>query len=303
MPRRLEIRLFVTDLDNTLYDWVSYFATSYYEMIRVAAETLHVSEEELLDDVQRVHRRFSNTEQPFALLDSDAAKLAYPKLTRAERARRLDPAFHAFNRTRKRALSLYSGVRETLEEVAASGAFVVAHTDAHAVNAGYRLKWLGIDGLFHSVYAPEGEHHGHPRLARWESLDEISPKVRSLPRTERKPSPRVLMTICRDYGISPEQTLYVGDSLVRDVGMAKAIGTRAAWARYGTRYDHALLERVGRITHWTPEQVEREKGGGRKLSEARPDVELDCYRDLLTAFSFHGEAHCDRPMIARREVA
>ncbi len=299
MPRKPEIRLFVTDLDNTLYDWVSYFARSYYEMIRVAAEIMYIPVEDLLDDVQRVHRRFNNTEHPFALLDTDAAKLAFPRLTRIERAQRLDRAFHAFNRTRKQTLSLYSSVRETLEQVAQSGAIVVAHTDAHAVNAAYRLKWLGLDALFDNVYAPEGEEHGHPRLARWESLDDVSCKVRSLAHTERKPSPRVLMTICRDYGISPEHTLYVGDSLVRDVGMAKAIGAQAAWARYGTRYDHALLADVGRITHWTPEQVRREKGGGRQQSEARPDVELELYGELLAAFSFSGEAR-QRPVTHKK---
>ena len=64
------IRLVVTDLDNTLYDWVSFFVPSFYAMVDEAVELLQVARERLLDDLQEVHVRYGTSEQPFALLET-----------------------------------------------------------------------------------------------------------------------------------------------------------------------------------------------------------------------------------------
>lgn len=260
MPRKPTIRLLITDLDNTLYDWVTYFATSMYSMIRAAAPMLDVSEDVLVEDLRSVHCRQRNTDHPFALLETDAVERAFPRLSRSERAVRLERAFGAFNDARARSLVLYPKVRETLAAIRRSGAIVVAHTDAHAINAAFRLKWLGIDRLFDAIYAPAGSLPPHPDVRRNRTLDDVVAKVRPLAPTERKPRPETVLRICNEWGVLPSEALYVGDSLIRDVGMAKAAGTVTAWARYGTRYDLALLEQIRRVTHWTREEVGREKG-------------------------------------------
>lgn len=64
------IRLFITDLDNTLYDWVSFFTSSFYEMVGEAAGLLQADRGELLDQLRDVHRRHHNSEHPFALLET-----------------------------------------------------------------------------------------------------------------------------------------------------------------------------------------------------------------------------------------
>ena len=37
---RPAVRLLITDLDNTIYDWVTYFAQSFYDMVDEAAKLL-----------------------------------------------------------------------------------------------------------------------------------------------------------------------------------------------------------------------------------------------------------------------
>src|SRR5262249_17389535 len=64
------ICLLVTDLDNALYDWVTFFSRAFYDMVGLAASILGVSEDLLLDELQEVHRNRRDTEYPFALLET-----------------------------------------------------------------------------------------------------------------------------------------------------------------------------------------------------------------------------------------
>lgn len=64
-------RLLVCDLDNTLYDWVSYFVPSFYAMINSAVKITGCDREILLDDMRAVHRNYGDSEQPFALLETE----------------------------------------------------------------------------------------------------------------------------------------------------------------------------------------------------------------------------------------
>ena len=49
---RPPISLVVTDLDNTVYDWLNAFVPAFYAMVHEAAPLIGVDEEELLDDLQ-----------------------------------------------------------------------------------------------------------------------------------------------------------------------------------------------------------------------------------------------------------
>jgi FMN phosphatase YigB (HAD superfamily) len=252
----VKIDLFISDLDNTLYDWVTFFASAFYEMVHVAAEILGTPEEVLLDECKEVHIRHHDSEQPFALLETATVRTRYGGLSRQAQAALLDKAFYAFNRARNEKLQLYPGVQEALKEISRRVP-VVGHTEASAANAVFRLQKLGVAGLVKPLYALEGLGLDHPSPERLIKYDSYLRDVRFLGHHQRKPDVSVLLNICKDQGVSPERTLYIGDSIVRDIGMAKAAGVWAAWAEYGTKYDPELWNRLVRITHWTKEDVER----------------------------------------------
>jgi phosphoglycolate phosphatase len=267
------VSLVVTDLDNTLYDWVTSFAAAFTQMVDVAAPILDVSREQLLDELQAVHRRFHNSEQPFALLETEIAQQRMGGLTREEQVSRLNDAFHAFNSTRKRTLSLYPGVFDTLRELNALGIAIVAHTEAMVTNAQFRLSKLGLAPLIRRLYALEHAGGPHPMPARLEPLNDVA-EVRLLKQDERKPDPRVLFEICHDLQTPPDRTVYVGDSIPRDIGMAKAAGIWAAWAEYGTRYERRDWEVVVRVTHWTDDDFHRAQLASQRFGKIDPDVVL-----------------------------
>jgi phosphoglycolate phosphatase len=105
--------------------------------------------------------------------------------------------------------------------------------------------------------------------------------VQVVPRVERKPNPRLLLDICAREKALPSEAVYVGDSLTRDVSMAKEGEVYAVWARYGTRYDKALWNILVQITHWTDEDVKREEELRHRYDRIEPDYVIDKFAGLL----------------------
>jgi phosphoglycolate phosphatase len=106
--------------------------------------------------------------------------------------------------------------------------------------------------------------------------------IRSLPPSERKPNPVLLRNICDHEGFRVEECCYVGDSLIRDVAMAKEAGVKAVWARYGTRYDTSLWDLLVAVTHWTPRDVEREARLKEAYRDVKPDVTIESFSEVAS---------------------
>jgi phosphoglycolate phosphatase len=290
----LSIRLVITDLDNTLYDWFGAFVPAFYAMVEEACRLTGVGEDELLNDLQSVHRRHGNSEHPFALLETRAMLNRFPSDSEKELRARLDPAFHVFNRERKSNLRLYDGVREVLDELSRLKVPVVGYTDARAVNGLFRLRKLGIQSLLAGLYAPDVV------VAADDARDIDEKFVHVLPSSDRKPNPQTLRDIYSEYAVAPTEALYIGDSLVRDIYMAKAAGVNAAWAKFGTLYDKSLWPKLVRVTHWTPTDVEREQVLRKESEGIQPDCVLETFSDIFRYYEFTRDTavsaqHCASP--------
>lgn len=275
-------RLLICDLDNTLYDWVSFYAQSFLAFVDGLVATTGIEREELLDDFRAVHRRHQNSEHPFAVLELECIRRRFAGMSNEDILSELDEAMHAFNSTRKRTLLPYDGVRETLAELVSCGVQIVAHTEAIAELAFDRLRRLELTQFFSCLYARDSTLPPHPRSGPMNPAPEGF--VERIPIIERKPNPALLDRICRRHGMLLCEAVYVGDSLTKDMGMAKTAGAYAVWARYGTRYDRHQWSALVRITHWTPEDVEQEKRLKEKFLGVEPDLVIDSFSQLLGAF-------------------
>ena len=142
-----------------------------------------------------------------------------------------------------------------------------------------RLRTLGVETYFSRLYTLEGKDAIHISPdSRW--VDPPAGFITVVPRDERKPNPGLLLDICRHEGADPSSAFYLGDSLVRDVAMAKEAGVTAIWARYGTKYDPINWTYLVKITHWTDEDVEREKSLKTKYGKVVPDHTIDAFVQL-----------------------
>lgn len=281
------IRLVVTDLDNTLYDWVTFFTTAFYRMVDAAADKLQVPQERLLDELREIHRFYRNSEQPFALLEIETVTKRYPKASRNELAEMFQDVFHEFNRSRQETLKLYEGVTETLQRITGVGIPLVGHTEATVPNALYRLRYLELERFFLRLYAATPSGDGHYNEKRGQQLLQTNIQVKYLGPGERKPDPRVLRGICREMRTQPEETLFIGDSISLDIGMANEAGVWAAWAQYGTGFDPELRPRLARITHWSEEDVRRATEAQIRHDKVTPDRILhESIREIFDAFRF-----------------
>lgn len=75
--------------------------------------------------------------------------------------------------------------------------------------------------------------------------------------TPRKPDPTAALRMMRTFGVSPEHTVYIGDSAV-DIATARNAGCAAAWVAWGFRRREEMddldgvvcLERVYQLQDW-----------------------------------------------------
>src|SRR5665213_181405 len=279
-------KMLVCDLDNTLYDWVNYFVESFYAMVDQVVGATECDREQLLDDFRAVHSQHRDSEHPFALLETTTIKHLYPGQSRAILAELLDSAFHAFNTRRKEMLRLYPSVRETLDTLSRTDLVIVAHTESNLYAAVDRLTRLDLTKYFQRIYCRERTDAEHPNQKTVESWLQQFPsgKIVELPHNQLKPRPEVLLKICRDEAIAPHQTAYVGDSIARDIFMARSAGVFAIWAKYGSMHSGDQYAKLVRVTHWTDGDVSRERKLAEKVQAMTPDYVLPCeFGEILQA--------------------
>lgn len=278
--RNIPCQALITDLDNTLYDWVTFFAHAFDAMLTELTRILSVERRVLAAEFREIHQRYGSTETPWAALELPSARMRFPNATPTEMAHYLDPAFRAFSAERKKHLVLYDGVASSLEELANSGIILIGHTEALPINAFHRLMLLGVVHLFKRLYTIGGRMIDDPFPDRIRTLPPED-LIRTLSPSERKPNPEILLDICKFENHSPDECLYIGDSLSRDVAMAKRAGVKAVWARYGTRYDPDLWNSIVEVTHWTSSDVAREAKLKESARNVKPDFIIDRFDALL----------------------
>ncbi len=291
-------RLLVCDLDNTLYDWVSYFVPAFYAMVEEVVKISNCDRECLLDDFRNVHRQHHDSEHPFSLLETQTVKKLFAGRSRKEVANTLDSAFHAFNSSRKQNLQLYPGVREGLETLSQSGLILVAHTESNLYAVVDRLTRLELTGYFRRIYCRERPNSEHPDPETGNRWLEQFPlhKVVELSHHQRKPDPDVLLEICRNENVPPGETAYVGDSMARDILMSKMAGIFAIWARYGAFNQQEAYKKLVRVSHWREEDVARE----RELKERAHGIEADYILETTFSEIVHALEHSIQPFVASR---
>lgn len=278
------VKLLITDLDNTLYDWVTYFSAAFYSMLEELSNKLNIDAEVLIKDFKQVHSYYEDTEQPFAVTEVSSIIKRFPGKTPREIITEVDSALYAFNKKRKETLKLYDGVAETLAELRKRGIILIAHTESTVHNALFRLKKLEIKEYIKNLYALEGKYKPHPIKEK-----DINPPddgfVIIVPKIDRKPNPRLLKDICKNEGVLLSEVAYIGDSLTRDISMAKEAGVFSIWAKYGKSYSEESWNKLVRITHWSKQDVDREASLRERYSNIKPDYTVNSFREILDILS------------------
>ncbi len=283
------ISVVVTDLDNTLFDWVDIWHRSFTAMVTELRRVTGIPHDLLLDEIRAVHRRHGTSEYAFVVEELRCVRETVPSQHWEATVR---AANQARRRARTEATRLYPGVRETLQQLRRLGVLVIGYTESSSFYTGRRVRGLGLDGLLQYLYSPPD--HDLPAGLTPEQVRRHPPEHYEFkhtvhhhtPRGELKPNPRLLLDILGDFGASPGQAVYVGDSPMKDIAMAQDAGTTDVLALYGKAQDREAYELLRRVTHWSEEDVARERQILER-AEVVPTHILRCsFGELLDLFPF-----------------
>ena len=252
----------ITDLDNTLYDWFKFWYASFGEMLRVLVEESGISAEEMKPEIRALHHKYGTSEYSALIQELPCLQKKFPG---EDLPKRFGNAIEAYRRARKATLELYPTVLETLCELKSRRVKIIGYTDSRAYQSAYRVRRLGLDGVLDYLYSPPDHKlppHTTPESMRTRPPEEYKFKVtqhRHTPEGESKPNPHLLLTIIAGVGATPERTVYVGDSLMKDITMAQQAGIFDVYAEYGVVEDKAAYTLLQEVSHWPQTAVDREK--------------------------------------------
>ncbi len=276
----------ITDLDNTLFDWFSVWYHSFNAMLNKVVEISGFSKDELIAQIKPIHQKYGTAEYSFILESIPLLQEKYGDRNSINLV--MDDAIHAFRSERKKYLSLYPTVMDTLSVLKSKGCYIVAYTESKAYYSNFRLTRLGLDGVIDVLFSPE-DHEIPDGEKKQDKYNLMLTKQEYTPIDEIKPNPQLLLEIIKSIGATPEECVYIGDSEMKDIEMAQKANVSDVFASYGTNHfeeNKEGYELLRAVTHWTDADVERERKIKENAFGAKPTYVAKQFSDILSFFEF-----------------
>lgn len=279
----------ITDLDNTLFDWVELWLNCFSTMLDGIVEISGIPKEKLIPEISAVHQKHGTSEYSFLIEEIPSLK---PILNGRPATEVFVAPIKSYRQQRRKHLLLYPTVAETLLKIKGRGTKIVGYTESMVFYSNYRVRRLGLDGVLDFVFCPED--HVLPEGLSAEDLRMYPAEHYQLkyskqdftPRGSKKPDTKVLNAIISDLGLNKADCVYVGDNLMKDVTMALDCGVEDVWAKYGQAHKRPEYKLLQEVTHWTAEEVEREQKI-REREHIHPTHTLErTFSEILDLFDF-----------------
>jgi len=267
------------DVDNTLFNWVDCIVPAIREMVVEASRITGLTNDEIAESLRVQHQKRHSVEHPYSLADTDLMKSYFEGLDFKARKSALKTAFEAFDFTRNQNLKPYPGVHDVLESIGKKFNLVV-YTESSVIGSSYRLQALGLEKYFSHVYCGDVAASEEERARFHKALSHVNQEQYVLiDPSVRKPSPSVLMSIQNKVGAGIKY--FIGDSLFKDIGMAREAGITSVWAKYGTVHDSSNAAFLVKVSHWSQSEIAEFKAQS-SAQPPEPDYILDhSIRELI----------------------
>jgi FMN phosphatase YigB (HAD superfamily) len=251
----------IMDFDNTLYDWVAQWYAAFYALFCEIQKISGIPADVLKSEIRKIHQRHHTSEYSFLIEELEIIRDGSIENT----IRKYGSAIAKSRSAREQSLSLYPNVIETLSTLKSSGKTLAVFTESQTFYTVMRFKKFRLEGLIDFLFT--SEDHENPGESYLEKIRAHPPeyyeiqktKHRSIGKGRLKPDPRILNQIITEVGATAEKSIYVGDSLYKDIGMAKEANVFGAWARYGESRGQPGYDLLREVSHWTQEDVEKDR--------------------------------------------
>ena len=287
----------ITDLDNTLFDWVDLWLNCFSSLLEGIANISGVPKEKLIPEIRTIHQQHGTSEYSFLIEEIPSLK---PILEGRSAIEVFAAPIESYRLLRRQHLRLYPTVGETLLKIKGRGTRIIGYTESMAFYSNYRVRRLGLDGVLDHVFCPED--HVLPGGLSPEDVRRYPTAHYELrytrqhytPKGSTKPDPEVIDTIVKNLELSKANCVYVGDNLMKDVAMAINSGIDDVWAKYGQAHKREKYRLLQEITHWTEDQVHQEQRIEAKV-DVTPSYTLETtFSEILDLFvfdDFHAPKH------------
>lgn len=282
-------KVLITDLDNTLFDWVKLWGACFNAMLQKIESISGIPSATLKPQIRSIFQKHGTSEYSFLIEELTILKDRFPN---EELIEKFKPAVEAFRDARRINLNLYPTVAEALLKIKGSGALIVGYTESMSFYSNYRARRLGLDGVIDYIFSPKD--HDLPEnisdIRKYPSSHYEFRFTKSLhtPEGKLKPNSDVLLSIIAQVGAIPQECAYVGDSLHKDIVMAKDVGVTDLYAQYGRAQDTDIYQTLREVTHWSDEEVEREKSIYNR--DVSPSITLEnSFSEIFNYIQFGGK--------------
>ena len=286
----------ITDLDNTLFDWVDLWLNCFSSLLEGIAKISGIPENKLIPEIRSIHQKHGTSEYSFLIDEIPSLK---PILKGRPAIEVFAAPIESYRLLRRQHLLLYPTVGETLLKIKGRGTRIIGYTESMAFYSNYRVRRLGLDGVLDHVFCPED--HVLPGGLSPEDIRRYPTthyelrytKQHYTPKGSTKPDPEVIDTIVKNMELSKANCVYVGDNLMKDVAMAINSGIDDVWAKYGQAHKREEYKLLQEVTHWTEGQVHQEQRIEAKV-DVTPSYTLETtFSEILDLFEF-GDFHSPR---------
>lgn len=297
---RDQSKLLVLDIDNTVFDWVTYYVNSLEALfLKVSSITSH-STCQLAEEARDIFHHHESIEYPFLIQELPSVQRYYGNQIDKMLSEAVEQGRNAFKETAQKFLLPYPGIEQALKKIKISHpqCMTVALTDAPRYVAMWKLNKLGLLSMFDAVYGlhdpkiptdPKTLQVKVDQAILYKHLNQFNfgfkGHFRVLPSEYEKPGIKGLKTILMDFDMekNTDRVLWIGDNLRKDVLLGKTLGVHTAWAAYGTNIEQDIRDRLLKFS--PAENVQRNVSlDPADPSAPKPDITLQSSLHLADAF-------------------
>lgn len=292
-------RLIVLDIDNTVFDWVTYYVHCLNKLFDSVSILTGLPTSLLARESRAVFEEQGTIEYPFLIQELPSVVEHYQGNIEQLLKEAVAQGRDAFKAEAQSHLICYEGVQETLATLKKRwpNTPIIALTDAPRYVAMWKLNKLEILHYFDALYGlPD------PRIPICDSSQQVKVapdilvkhlqrnafdfkgRIRTLPEDYEKPGTRGLKTVLMDHDMEgySHQVLWVGDNLRKDVGLGRQLGVKTAWAKYGTQIDEQIRQQL--LVFSPLSNVHKNVSLNPQSADSpEPDIVLETFPNILEA--------------------
>lgn len=297
------IRLLVTDVDNTLFDWVTYYTHCFWALLESVSKRLDIDVEQLALESRTVFERYGSIEYPFLVQELPSVMAKCQNDIEMMLDEVMEPARKVFLDMSGDYLKPYAGVHETLKRIKKKYPDVplIALTDAPRYVAMWKMNKLDLLSDFDAIYGlpdpqvPTCEVNNRVKVKPGILLKHLQQynfgyegRIRTLPEDYEKPGTKGLRTVLMDYefdtkGKDPADVMWIGDNRRKDIALGKALGVTTVWAEYGTKISK---EQFAVLNKFSPPMNVQKNANIESEGEVfeKPDYTIQQFSDIEKIF-------------------